>query len=228
MFGSIAKNYDWANDFLSFGIRRYWNAFFVAKVFQNETQENILDLCSGSGDIAFRILKKSKRKQKIFLLDFCAQMLQIARQKAQICDPKEEQIRIVQGDAMSLPFTARSFDLLTIAYGIRNVADLRTVFIECRRVLKGGASIAILELTRPKNRLFLGLYFLYLYLVFPLIARLFFWNRHAYRYLAESISDFQSVDSIQKLLRDLSFQEIEVVSLFAGIATIITAKKASH
>lgn len=225
MFATIAKGYDRANDLLSFGTYRYWNALFVKNVFNENAQQNILDLCAGTGDIAFRILKKSKVLQNVSLVDFCSQMLQEAKKKALVFDKKGHKISIVQGDAMNLDFQDSSFDLLTMAYGIRNVKDPRKVFLESHRVLRPGGVLGVLELTRPKNPFFLSIYLLYLHLVLPLVSKLFFSNKKAYLYLAKSISDFQSADSLKSLLLDLGFENVKVISLFGGICSIIKAKK---
>jgi len=226
MFGSIAKRYDRTNAILSFQLHKRWNYELIKLIGTDEKTRSLLDLCSGTGDIALRFLRESSELKEVVFLDFCDQMLEIAKQKAyneQLV--KKHRLQFVTTDAQSLPFADSSFDAITVAYGIRNISNLAACFKEAARVLKKGGRIGILELTRPENPILNFGHQTYLKTLLPLMGRLLTENRDAYRYLSSSIKNFISPKNINQLLTQCGFEPAMIKPLNGGIATILIARK---
>jgi demethylmenaquinone methyltransferase / 2-methoxy-6-polyprenyl-1,4-benzoquinol methylase len=225
MFGSIAKQYDRTNGALSFQLHRRWNRSLI-KTVQNSTSCNqILDLCCGTGEIAFGILKNSEKPSEAFLLDFCSEMLIHAKEKAQKLDLKQHKLHYIQADAQQIPLPDASVDYVTVAYGIRNVKDPFRCAKEAYRVLRKGGGFSILELTQPENFLLRLGHSLYLKTFVPVLGKLLTSNREAYAYLQNSIKTFIPPKDLEKLLQASSFQQISRQSLTGGTATIISGIK---
>src|ERR1700733_1663995 len=224
MFGSIAKQYDRTNGALSLQLHRRWNRSLIKKV-QNAHCNKILDLCCGTGEIAFGILKNSEKPYEAFLLDFCPEMLSYAKQKANWLDLKRHQLHYLQADAQQIPLSSDSVDYVTIAYGILNIKDPLKCAKESFRVLRNGGVISILELTQPENVLLRLGHTLYLKTVVPLLGKLLTSNRDAYSYLQNSIKTFVPPKDLEKVLQLSGFQHISRQSLTGGIATIISGTK---
>lgn len=218
MFASIAKNYDRANTLFSFGLHKRWNNKLIQSV---QGARNLLDLCSGTGEIAFGFLKRNP-KSKAILLDFCHEMLQIAEKKGAAFSPRFE---TVQADAQVLPLQNKCVEAVTISYGIRNVKDPLKCFHEVFRVLKPNGVFAILELTRPQSGMLRFFHKIYLKTLLPLLGRLAAKNIDAYRYLAKSVETFISPKELENKLHEAGFNKIEQILLFKGTATIFLATK---
>jgi len=216
LFSKIASRYDLCNKALSFNLHKRWNKKLVNLLLGSG--ENILDLCAGTGDIAFEF-KRNAPNSKVTLLDFCEPMLAVAKSKAEVLGHSFE---FVQGDATKLPFGDKEFSQVSVAYGIRNVQDPVKCMAEAYRVLKPGGVFGILELTRPENWVVRVLHSWYLKVFVPLIGRLITGNKEAYQYLDQSIKNFQLFKS---QLESVGFQEVRVIPLTFGIASIIVAKK---
>lgn len=182
---------------------------------------HLLDLCAGTGEIAYGFLKRYPRTTAT-LLDFCPQMLQVAEQKS---GDMKKRISLVCGDAMKLPFDHESFDGATISYGIRNVEQPDLCFDEVYRCLRPGATFAILELTRPPLLPVRMMHKLYTKTFLPITGRLLTDNADAYRYLADSVQQFSSPKILSQQLKGSGFSSIKIMPLSLGIATIITCKK---
>lgn len=218
MFASIAQNYDLANTTFTFGLHKKWNNALVKKIGK---QELLLDLCAGTGEIAFGFLKKNL-SSKAILLDFCPEMLKIAEKKG---GKWEGRFSILQADAQKIPLVKESVSAVTISYGIRNVKEPEKCFKEVFRVLHPQGKFAILELTRPKSKILNFFHRLYLKLFLPFLGKLTAKNADAYRYLVQSVQNFASPDVLEKQLKSAGFQNIEKFPLLGGTATIVTAFK---
>lgn len=218
MFASIAKNYDRANTLFSFGLHKHWNHKLTRCV---HGAKNLLDLCSGTGEIAFGFLKHNPQSKAI-LLDFCHEMLQIAEKKGTALASRFETVR---ADAQELPLQNNCVEAVTISYGIRNVKDPLKCFHEVFRVLKPNGVFAILELTRPESALLRFFHKIYLKTLLPLLGRLAAKNISAYRYLAESVENFISRKELENKLHEAGFNKIEQILLLKGTATIFLATK---
>lgn len=220
MFGSIASRYDRANAILSFNLHKHWNKQLVKHATSQSPGSIYLDLCSGTGDIAFSLAKHAPSPSKIFLLDFCPEMLDVAKAKAPDC---EHEFTYIQADAQKLPFQNSSVDSITISYGIRNVKSPKRCIKECKRVLQEDGVLAILELTRPTNPIMRFAHRCYLKGILPLFGKLITENQQAYQYLCSSIHHFVAPDELAQAMRDEGFGSIAIQPLCGGIATLVTA-----
>ena len=214
LFASIAKSYDRANTTFSFGLHKKWNRQLIQSVGKANT---LLDLCAGTGEIGLGYLAKHPNS-RVILLDFCPEMLAVAKSKA---TPFKRRYTLIEGDAQSLPFENQSIDAVTISYGIRNVKEPQKCFHEVARVLKPGGRFAILELTRPTFPLLRLSHSLYLRICLPLLGKMIAKNIQAYRYLANSVSQFISPQKLEKKLIEANLTPIKRISLMGGLSTII-------
>lgn len=224
MFASIAKEYDRANAILSLNLHHYWNHQLVKHVMkcQKESSLTYLDLCSGTGEIAKIWLSKSRTPQQAYLLDFCSNMLDIAKAKM---DSQCHQIQYLHANAEIIPLGSSFIDAITIAYGIRNIHCIENCFNDAFRVLKSGGVLGILELTEPSSKIFRLFHHMYLKRILPKLGGLVTKNREAYSYLCQSIQAFVKPSAIREKILDSGFQKVDIYPLSFGIATLIIAKK---
>lgn len=215
LFDSIVPTYDFLNRFLSFGIDTGWRKKLI-RLAGDLSGKNVLDLCCGTGDLT-KLLRN--KKARVFSLDFSIPMLKKGYHKKWLSN------LIVAADASRLPFKDSFFHYATIAFGIRNIPDLDNFIMETNRVLTPGGKLYILELTRPKNKIVLFFYNLYLKLILPFVGGLISRRKNAYRYLSDTISTFVDVDELSGLLRENGFAEIRVYRLTFGVATIFECLK---
>lgn len=217
MFGSIAKGYDKANAILSWRMHKRWNRELVR---QAGATPKLLDLCAGTGDIAYAYLEKNPTAE-VHLLDFCPEMLACAKTKQK----PGQNVQFVQGDAMALPFSDHSFPNATMAYGIRNIQNPLKSLQEVHRVLQPGGTLSILELTQPKNPLIRAGHNFYLRTILPPLGRLITSNKDAYSYLCSSIQAFIPPEILVRLLQQAGFSSVTATPLTFGTATIFRAIK---
>jgi demethylmenaquinone methyltransferase/2-methoxy-6-polyprenyl-1,4-benzoquinol methylase len=202
MFNAIAPKYDLLNHLLSMGLDRlWWNR--TAQAFKNTLADpttHILDICCGTGDQTFALLKlRPQNAQPLTGLDFSAQMLSRAR-----CKYATDNIHWLEADAMHLPFADNSFDLVTSAFGFRNLTDYAGGLREIARVLKPGGQIGILEANQPEG-LSATIYNAYFSHLVPLIGGLISGDRAAYKYLPDSVRRFPRPPHMKQLLREAGF-----------------------
>lgn len=225
MFGSIAKNYDRTNAILSFQLHKHWNSNLVKQVTSNQNSMTLLDLCCGTGDIAFQFLKKSKTPKSAILVDFCPEMLECAKDKALRLNLSHHQIKYLQADVQNIPLENQLVSMATMAYGIRNVKNPVQCFQEVHRILKPGGIFGILELTQPTSPLIRLGHSFYLRLILPLFGKLLTSNQDAYQYLSKSIHQFTPPSQLENQLTEIGFKHTLQTPLALGIATIILAQK---
>lgn len=226
MFNSIAKRYDLTNAVLSFSLHRYWNRTLVKYVKQTSSSPVLLDLCSGTGDIAFAYLKQVSSPCQAYLIDFSSEMLEHAKQKANVLNlPSSQPISFIEADVQQIPLPDQIANCATMAYGIRNVQDPKLCIQEVSRLLKPGSCFGILELTRPNIRLLRWGHQFYLRRVLPFLGKRLTDNEQAYQYLCRSIQSFVAPEDIQKLLVENGFENSKILPLAGGIATIILGYK---
>lgn len=221
MFDSIAHRYDFLNHLISGGIDWYWRKRTV-DILQPQEYEMVLDVATGTGDLAYSILTHSKAR--VYGLDFAMNMLELNREKMQ----KEDGNRysLICGDAEFLPLGSNTFDVITISYGIRNVGELETALRELYRVLKPGGRTGILEFSQPANEMFKRMYYFYFRNIMPAIGYVFSGNKDAYNYLQESVSKFPSRADFSRTLDAVGFESVHNYTMTMGISTLYIGFKA--
>ena len=219
MFSAIAPRYDFLNRLLSLGIDRGWRRTLTRIALKNDTAA-ILDVACGTGDVSLSLRQKAPAA-RIVGLDFSQAMLDLAAVKI---ENEQADIELVAASAEELPFPDTDFNLLTIAFGIRNVVDKKKALGEFYRVLKPQGRLAVLEFSQPDYTWLRLLYNFYFFKILPLIGGLFA-KRSAYRYLPDSVARFPSRDEFVSWLKDAGFTDCRYHSLTFGIATLYLAEK---
>ncbi len=214
MFDSIAPRYDVANHLLSGGIDFWWR-HRAAEMVRAWQPQRVLDLATGSGDLALAITRKLPRAE-VTGADFSAEMLAIARRKGVA--------KTVVADALQLPFGDREFDVVTVAFGLRNMADWGAALREMARVLEVGGHLLVLDFSIPAGAL-RPAYRFYLHRCLPLLAAVVTGHKNAYDYLAASIEKFPSGGAMTELIDASGFCSARALPLTGGIATIYIAAK---
>lgn len=222
MFDNISKEYDGLNRVISFGIDVKWRKRVVAVV-AKANPETVLDIATGTGDLAINLAKTNAKK--IVGLDISDGMLEVGRQKINAKN-LDEKITMVLGDSENLPFEDNTFDAITVAFGVRNFETLEKGLAEILRVLKPGGVFVILETSVPTKTPFKQGYRFYTKFILPTIGRLFSKDRSAYSYLSESASVFPFGEALNNILRKIGFINVIDQPQTYGVATIYTATKA--
>ncbi|HWX18530.1 MAG TPA: bifunctional demethylmenaquinone methyltransferase/2-methoxy-6-polyprenyl-1,4-benzoquinol methylase UbiE [Candidatus Binatia bacterium] len=219
LFGKIAPRYDLLNDLQSFGLHRYWKRRVVQQA-RPLPGQRALDLCCGTADLALAL---AHRGANVVGLDFGAEMLAIALQRSR--RHPASIIHLVRADAQQLPFRDASFDIVTVGYGLRNLANWETGLREMQRVAKPGGRLLVLEFGKPANRLWRGLYFSYLKAFVPVLGGLFCGDAAAYAYILESLKHYPAQHALADKMREMGLAETRVINLLGGIMSINYAEK---
>jgi len=217
MFGEIAHRYDAANHLLSGGVDFYWRRVLVNKVARTNPS-TVVDLATGSGDVAFALRRKLPQSVDLTGLDFCEPMLVEARDKQQE-QFGDAAIEFAFGDCMKLPLADESVDAITIAFGVRNFEDRLRGLGEMRRAIKPGGRAFILEFSQP-YAWFRPFYYLYLKFILPPLAAVVTGRKDAYNYLACSIEGFPSRSELSAQIQEAGFSEVNATPLTFGIVAI--------
>ena len=224
MFSRIAKRYDVANRLLSGGIDVWWRYRLVQAV-KACRPTDILDLATGSGDVAFALAGKVPSARRILGMDFCQPMLDEAVKKQQADSTTGARIiEFKQGDGLALPLSDESFDAVTISFGLRNMADRHRSLTEMRRVLRPGGSLFVLEFSQPQ-RWFRPIYLAYLRNVLPWLAGKITGDRGAYAYLNETIEQFPNRQELSAEIESAGFSSVSSIGMTAGIVALHQAKR---
>jgi demethylmenaquinone methyltransferase / 2-methoxy-6-polyprenyl-1,4-benzoquinol methylase len=223
MFGRIAHRYDLTNRVLSVGIDIYWRFYLVSCV-REAKPGKILDLATGSGDVAFALKKGLPPETKVLGMDFCLPMIAEAVAKKAAFPGDSSDLEFRQGDALALPLPDAGFDAVTMAFGFRNMADRARCLSEMRRVLKPDGRLFILEFSKPWKWL-RPLYDFHLRHIMPLVAGKLTGDRAAYEYLCGSIAAFPDRDALSTEIRSAGFSEVRAIPLTTGIVAIHTARR---
>jgi demethylmenaquinone methyltransferase/2-methoxy-6-polyprenyl-1,4-benzoquinol methylase len=221
MFSGIARRYDLLNHLLSGNIDKRWRRK-AARALESSLIEGarVLDVACGTGDLSLVLAEAGAAR--IIGLDFCRPMLEIARRKA---EADSRSIPFVEGDALRLPFADATFDAVTIAFGLRNLAGVADGLRELRRVLKEGGRLAVLEFSSPVVPGFRALFRFYFTRVLPHIGGLVSGSRGAYEYLPDSVSRFPDQKRLAELMRAEGFEGVEYSNLTGGIAALHTGTR---
>jgi demethylmenaquinone methyltransferase / 2-methoxy-6-polyprenyl-1,4-benzoquinol methylase len=217
MFDRIAPKYDLANHLLSANVDKYWRNRTVARVSDILLRPNarVVDLACGTGDLLIALEHKAGRG--LIGSDFCYPMLAGAKTKL-----SRHRLRstLVESDALALPFPDRCLDLITIAFGYRNLANYRDGLIEMRRVMRPGGALAILEFSQPPSRMFAAVYNWYSHRVLPVIGGAISGVKEAYEYLPASVRKFPNAPELAGMMTDAGFDKVEWEYLTFGIAAL--------
>ena len=215
MFGAIARRYDLANHTLSCGIDFYWRKR-AANTVASWRPGKIVDLATGTGDLALALQKKLPEAQ-VTGVDFLPEMLELAQRKGVH--------QTILADAMKLPFPDASFDCVTIAFGLRNMENWRDALAEMSRVLRRDGHLLVLEFSLPTRAIVRTIYRFYLHRCLPLLGSFLTGRKSAYDYLGDSIEEFPSARAMLNLIEASGFRHATLQSLSCGIASIYTAQK---
>jgi len=222
MFDTISKNYDGLNRVISFGIDIKWRKK-VVEILTKEKPESILDIATGTGDLAIALVNTGAKK--IVGLDISPGMLAVGKEKVK--DKNHDTIiEMVVGDSENLVFDDNSFDAVTVSFGVRNFETLETGMTEILRVLKPNGTLVVLETSVPTKTPYKQGYRFYTKNVLPLIGRLFSKDDSAYGYLSESASVFPHGENFNNILREIGFIDVTNKPQTFGVASIYVAKKA--
>jgi len=215
MFAGIAHRYDFLNHFLSASIDRRWRRAAVNKVRQliGSSPALCLDACSGTGDLAIAL--EQALNTRVIASDFCHPMLTRAKDKF-----AGRNIRSIEADALHLPFPDRSFDVLTNAFGLRNLEDPYRGLQEMHRVLKPGGAVVILEFSKPVVPVFRHMFNFYFRYVLPKLGAIVSGDGSAYQYLPDSVRKFPAQEPLAELMRRSGFKDVGYKNLSGGIAAL--------
>jgi demethylmenaquinone methyltransferase/2-methoxy-6-polyprenyl-1,4-benzoquinol methylase len=224
LFASVAPRYDLVNDLQSFGLHRYWKERLLrlARVRQGE---RALDLCCGTGDVAFRLARRGAR---VVGLDFSGPMLAVALRRAGAAPgPGHDRHnpQFLRGDALEIPFPDDTFDLVTIAYGLRNLAGYEAGLREMWRVTRPGGRLLVLDFGRPDNAVWRWFYFAYLKNLVPVFGRLFCGDPQTHAYILESLRHYPAQHGVAAALRELDCSGLRLVTLLGGAMSIHYGEK---
>jgi len=215
MFGSIARRYDLANHLLSCGCDFLWRKR-AARIVNGWNPDAIVDLATGTGDLALA-LATALPKSEIIGADFSPEMLAVAKAKGVR--------RAIAADALALPFADRSFDCVTIAFGLRNIKDWSAALHEMNRVLTANGHLLVMEFSIPSMSILRAIYRFYLHRVMPIFGAFLTRKKTAYDYLGESIEQFPGGEALLRLIEANGFRDAAAEPLTGGIVTIYTATK---
>ena len=221
MFDNIAEKYDFLNHFLSFGIDKYWRRRLVKEI-KRHNPKNILDIATGTGDMAIALIKT--KANKITGVDISQKMLEKGQQKIKK-KHLENKIELQYNDGESLNFDDNFFDAVTVAFGVRNFENLDNGLKEIYRTLKPNGVTAILEFSMPKNFIVRKFYSLYFFHILPFFGKLFSKNKYAYSYLPQSVKTFPKREEFLQHLHVAGFKQTRRISLTFGIAEIYIGNK---
>lgn len=223
MFSRIAGRYDLANRLLSGGIDRWWRRRLVQSV-QRHQPNDVLDLATGSGDVAFALARGLAPNTQITGMDFCQPMLDEAViKKERANDPRYTSVAFKPGDGLNLPLADACVDAVTISFGLRNMADRHRALSEMRRVLRSGGHLWVLEFSQP-YRWFRPFYFFYLRRILPFIAGAVTGDRAAYVYLNETIEQFPGRPALVAEIQAAGFTRVSATALTFGIVALHKAQ----
>jgi len=221
MFANISARYDLLNHLLSFGTDRRWR-YKVARMLGSGRggSARFLDVACGTGDLALTLFAVTGAR--VIGADFCRPMLERAQAKAAT---GHLAIPFVEGDALQLPFPDESFDGVTIAFGLRNLASFAGGLKELLRVVRPGGTVVVLEFSKPWVPGFRTLFQFYFHRVLPLLGGALSGSKSAYEYLPDSVDRFPDQEELARLMRKVGFSDVEYLNLTAGIAAIHSGKK---
>lgn len=223
MFSTIAPRYDLLNRLLSLGVDGYWRTFAVGQL-PRVRNASILDVATGTCDVALEIMKRYPPDARVTGVDFSEGMLELGREKVKKAG-YQDRIDVRFADVTSLPFDDDTFDASIIAFGIRNVQDYKKGISEMARVVKPGGKVVILEFTSIQNRLFRAPYRFYITKVLPFIGELVSGKKGAYKYLPSSMLEFPGPEEFKKAIEGAGLKDVTYYRLTFGITAVHVGTK---
>lgn len=225
MFGNIAPRYDLLNHLLSLNIDRWWRAKTTRLVPPVLDGSPILDVCTGTGDLALAYDRAANGTLPILGTDFCLPML-LPAQKKTLKRQASDRVRFIEADTQRLPFADDTFQLVTVGFGLRNVTDTDKGIAEMVRVVRPGGKVAILEFSKPRGFVFGGLYRFYFRRVLPTVGQLVSRSSDkAYNYLPQSVLEFPDGEELAAKLRQHGLRDVTFHAFTFGIATLYVGRK---
>ena len=222
LFAAIARRYDLLNDVQSFGLHRRWKRR-VIELAAVQSGNRALDLCCGTGDLALAL---ARRGAEVTGVDFRPAMLEIAEARRQRNFKSQiSNLKFMPGDALQIPFPDASFDIVTVGYGLRNLASWEKGLDEMHRVAKPGARLVVLDFGKPANALWRGIYFAHLKCAVPLLGWIFCGNADAYAYILESLKQYPAQLAVAEKMRELKLVNVRVINLLGGAMAINYGEK---
>ncbi len=221
MFDNIAPRYDFLNQLLSIGIHKSWRRKAV-NLLKEKHPKTVLDIATGTGDFAIEAMKL--HPDKVVGVDISEGMLKLGREKI-LKFGLQNVIELKSGDSENLPFSEKSFDAITVGFGVRNFENLEKGIKDIYRVLNPGGVVAILEFSKPRNFPIKQIYNFYFKYITPTVGKIFSKDNSAYTYLPESVNAFPDGEDFLMILNKAGFIEAKVISLTFGIASIYFCKK---
>jgi demethylmenaquinone methyltransferase/2-methoxy-6-polyprenyl-1,4-benzoquinol methylase len=221
VFHSVAKRYDLMNDLMSAGLHRPWKDALVTAVNPPRSDKDfaLLDLAGGTGDVAFRVVEAGGMGTKVTVCDINAEMLAVGRERA-VERGLDGMVTFEQGNAEELPYPDRSFDCVTIAFGIRNVPRIERALSEAHRVLRIGGRFLCLEFSAVDVPGFDMLYELYSFQVIPRVGQAVTGDREAYQYLVESIRKFPKPKAFATMIETAGFRRVSFKQMTGGVVAL--------
>jgi len=204
LFATIAHRYDLLNDIMSAGLHRRWKHRLVELA---GAPRDVLDLCCGTGDLAMMF------RARVVGVDFTAEMLRVGATRTQ-------RVRWVQADALRLPFSENSFDVVSVGYGLRNLADLERGVLEILRVLRPSGKMLSLDFGKPSSAVLRSLYFGYLRTVLPVLGRLYCGDPDTHGYILASLTDYPAQQGIKALMQQCGYRDCGFEEFFGGAMAI--------
>lgn len=217
VFESIAPKYDVMNSVLSFRRHKAWRKFTMEKM-KVKSEQSAIDVCCGTGDWTLSLAQEVGSSGQVIGLDFSQNMLDVGEVKRDRAGL--DQISLVHGNAMNLPYEENRFDYATVGFALRNVPDIKQVLTEMKRVIKPGGMVVSLELSKPVWPPFRALYFFYFNQVLPLIGKLFANRYKQYSWLPESLKNFPDSKQLASLFEEVGLERVETYLLTGGIAAL--------
>jgi len=237
LFARIAPRYDLINDLQSFGLHRFWKKRVISLAGSSKG-DCALDVCCGTGDLTFAFAGQGVQAVG---LDFSAAMLRVAQRRARLrierrrtppfdgakarFPASQANPCFIRGDAQRIPFRDNSFDVVTVGYGLRNLADWQAGLADMFRVLAGRGRLLVLDFGKPDNALWRWLYFTYLSLFVPVLGKVFCGSADAYAYILESLKQYPAQHGVAAAMRDLGFARVQIMGFMGGVMTINYGEK---
>ncbi len=213
LFSALSTRYDVMTDVWTLGLHRLWKRQAM-KLCALRPGERVLDVATGTGDLAFLAEAAVGPEGQVVGVDFCAPMLQVARRR------QRGAVDFQEGDATNLRFPDASFDVITIGFGLRNVADRGQALREFRRVLRPGGRLMVLDFSAPTSKWLKAVHDLIYFVLMPAVGWAFAWHRDAHHYTSDSIRSWMSREELSKAMLEAGFVDVRFVSLSSGFATV--------